>query len=84
MFSRKAAELLAKGIFPDEIENCMVDLAKAYLDVLDRLSRFKVTGTDGCKKCDTGRVSIWKKYELCLECQTGHLLERSDVISFFE
>lgn len=39
------------------------------IELVCRLSRFKVIGTDGCRKCETGRVAIWKNYDRCLECQ---------------
>ena len=71
MFRREAAELLAKGILPDEMDQCVVDLAKEYLHVLDRLNKFHIIGTDGCKDCESGRVSIWKKYDYCQECLNG-------------
>jgi hypothetical protein len=38
-------------------------------DLIIRLRRFYVFGTDGCSHCETGRVSIWKQYDECLDCQ---------------
>jgi len=41
----------------------------AYVTWLKKtLNRFKVHGTDGCKTCDTGRVTLFIANEQCTEC----------------
>lgn len=32
------------------------------------INRFKVYGTDGCKSCDTGRVTLFIANDECIEC----------------
>jgi hypothetical protein len=39
-FSEEAAKLLSRGIFPDEMDLCMIDLAKAYLKSIEALKRY--------------------------------------------
>lgn len=38
IFSKEAAELVAKGIFPDEMDECATDLAKGYLIAIQALN----------------------------------------------
>jgi hypothetical protein len=51
------------------------EIAKAYIEAVkerDRLKaivdKFKVHGTDGCRKCETGRVTMFIANENCIEC----------------
>lgn len=44
-------------------------LVASHEEMRKRLRTFKITGTDRCVSCDTGRVSLWKQYIRCLDCQ---------------
>lgn len=36
--------------------------------VKERDAAFKVYGTDGCRRCDTGRITLFVKREVCEQC----------------
>lgn len=36
--------------------------------VKERDAAFKVYGTDGCSRCDTGRITLFVKREVCEQC----------------
>lgn len=35
----------------------------------ERLNKLFVAGSDGCSKCESGRVTYWKKTMLCFKCE---------------
>ena len=43
---------------------------KVILELIGRLRAFKIIGTDGCRRCETGRVSLWSNRDICLECSS--------------
>lgn len=63
--SNEIMELFNKGFDPKTIAR----LISSHEELRRRLQQFKIIGTDGCKSCETGRVSMWKAYDKCLDCQ---------------
>jgi hypothetical protein len=40
-----------------------------------RSSEFYIHGSDGCKNCEHGRVTLWTKSNWCVDCRTRSGLE---------
>jgi hypothetical protein len=43
-------------------------LYKTVQELTARLAKYSVHGSDGCKNCETGRITVYAKSRWCLEC----------------
>lgn len=55
------------------------DLSTKLSEIKARAEAFKVYGTDGCRTCDDGRITLFVKSESCLSCRTQMPVQTSDV-----
>ena len=50
--------------------NMTIDELKAEVTRLREIvNKFKVHGTDGCKTCETGRITMFIANEYCITCK---------------
>lgn len=56
----------------------LVDTIHALRSARQELKMFQLWGTDGCRKCESGRIELYFIAEYCLDCRSKHLRHQNE------